>query len=118
MSLSGQPTPGLTVVAGAALIKARVSGSSVDRGLIGPVPPGLPPSVFKLSLQYGPSSSWHGLSVDAQLDTAGGHYANRANTLRVPSAATMDVGMRYAFTFSDVKANLRVQLRNIMDGYA
>ncbi len=117
MSLSGQPLTGLTVVAGAVFIKGRVSGSTVDRGLIGPVPPGLPPSVFKLSLQYGPSS-WHGFSVDTQFDTAGGHYANRANTFRIPSAATMDIGMRYAFTVSDVKANLRVQVRNIMDGYA
>ena len=117
MSLSGQPLAGLTVVAGAVFIKGRVTGSSVDRGLIGPVPPGLPPSVFKLSLQYGPAS-WHGFSIDTQMDTTGGHYANRANTFRIPSAATLDLGMRYAFTVGGTKANLRAQVRNIMDGYA
>jgi len=116
MSLTGQPLPGLTVVAGSVLLKARVSGSSVDRGLIGKVPPGIPPAIFRLSVQYGPAS-WGGFSVDTLIDTSTSHYANRANSFRIPSTALLDVGMRYSFTIDDVKANIRAQIRNVMDSY-
>lgn len=116
MSLTGQPFPGFTVVAGSVLLKARISGLSVDRGLIGKVPPGTPPNIFRLSLQYGPAS-WHGFSVDTQTDITSSQYANRANTLRVPAAALFDVGMRYAFKINDVTANIRAQIRNITDSY-
>lgn len=116
MSLSGQVMPGLTVVAGAVFLKARVTGSSVDRGLIGEVPAGVSPRIFRFNVQYGPSS-WHGLSVDAQVDASGSHNANRANTYRIPSAQTLDLGGRYSFTVMGTKANVRVQIRNVTNAY-
>ncbi len=116
MSLTGQPLPGVTVVAGSVLLNARISGLSVDRGLIGNVPPGTPPSIFRLSLQYGPSA-WRGFSVDAQTDYAASQYANRTNTFRIPAAVTFDVGLRYAFKINDVTASIRAQVRNVLDSY-
>ena len=116
MSLAGKPMSDVTIVAGAVFLQARVSGLSVDRGLIGRIPPGIPPQTFRFNVQYGPPT-WHGISADAQIDATGSHNANRANTLRIPSAATLDLGGRYAFTVGATKANLRVQVRNVMDAY-
>ena len=116
MSLTGQPLPGFTVVAGSVLLKARISGLSVDRGLIGNVPPGTPPSIFRLSLQYGPSA-WRGFSVDTQTDYTASQYANRTNTFRIPAAVVFDVGLRYAFKINGVTASIRAQVRNVLDSY-
>ncbi len=115
-SLTGQLMPGLTVVAGAVFLQARVSGLSVDRGLIGRVPPGNPPAVYLLNLQYGPAS-WEGLSVDAQLGFDGSHYANRANTFRIPSASALDLGGRYSFRVLGQRVTLRGQIRNVTNAY-
>lgn len=116
LSLSGQPVQGLTVVAGSVFLQPRISGLSVDRGLIGATPPGTPPRIFRLSLQYGPSS-WRGISVDTLTEYTSSQYANRANSFRVPAMATLDAGVRYAFKVHDTNANIRVQLRNVFNSY-
>ncbi len=116
MSLAGRPMTGLTVVAGAVFLQARVSGLSVDRGLIGRVPPGTPPTIMRLNVQYD-IPAWKGFSVDGQVEGTSSHNANRLNTLRVPSSATMALGARYAFTAMGVKSNVRFQVQNIMNSY-
>ena len=116
LSLSGKPLPGLTVIAGSVFLQARVSGLSVDRGLIGDTPPGTSPRLFRLSLQYGPSS-WRGVSVDTLTEYTASPFANRTNTFRVPGVATMDAGVRYAFKLYDANANIRLQLRNVFNSY-
>ena len=116
MSLAGRPIKGVTVVAGAMILQARVSGLPVDQGLIGDVPPGTPPTITRLNVQY-EIPAWHGLSVDAQVETSGSVYANRLDTLRAPATATLALGARYAFTALQAKANLRVQVQNITNAY-
>ncbi len=116
LSLSGQPVPGLTVVAGSVLLQPRISGLSVERGLIADTPPGTPPRIFRLSLQYGPSS-WRGFSVDTLTEYTSSQFANRGNTFRVPAMATLDAGMRYSFKVYDANANIRIQLRNVFNSY-
>lgn len=116
LSLSGSPVPGLTVIAGSVLLQARISGLSVDRGLIGDTPPGTPPRIFRLSLQYGPSS-WRGISVDTLTEYSSSLFATRANTFRVPAMATLDAGVRYAFKLYDANANIRLQVRNVFNSY-
>ena len=116
VSLSGPLLPGLNVVAGAVLIKARVSGSSVDRGLIGAVPVGTPPAVYIANLQYGPAS-WRGFALDAQFRQTASHYANRTNTFRIPANAATDVGLRYNFKVLGVDAVIRAQVLNVTDVY-
>jgi iron complex outermembrane recepter protein len=116
VSLTGRPIPGLTVVAGSVLLRARISGLSVDRGLIGDTPPGTPGSIFRLSLQYGPSA-WDGFSVDTQTDYTSSQYANRANSFSIPPAVTFDAGLRYAFKINNATANIRAQVRNVLNSY-
>ena len=115
-SLTGQLLPGLTIVAGAVFIKARVTGSSVDRGLIGNIPPGLSPAVYSLGLQYAPAS-WKGIGVDTQIKQTGAQYANRLNTFRVPATFSFDLGARYNFRIRDVAMTFRTQVFNITNEY-
>ena len=116
MSLTGKLLPDLTVVGGAVLIKARVTGSSVDRGLIGNVPQGLAPAVYTLALQYAPGN-WNGISVDTQFKETAGSYANRTDTLRVPETFSWDVGVRYNFKINATAMNFRAQVFNVTNEY-
>ena len=117
MSLTGQLAPGLTVVAGAVLVKARVSGVNVTSGQIGRIPFGVPAAVYTASLQYGPAA-WKGFAVDLQAKSTASEYTNRTNTFRIPASTTADVGMRYNFKAFGSDASLRFQLLNITDAYA
>lgn len=116
MSLTGRPLPGLTVVAGALFLKARVTGLPVDRGLIGEVVPGTAPRVLRFNTQYsGPA--WRGFMVEGTVDHEGAQMANRANTLRVKSLTTVSVGARYPFAVGKVHANIRAQVSNLFNTF-
>lgn len=116
VSISGQPIKGLKMIAGAMLLKARISGTTVEQGLIGNVPPGLTPVVGRLNVDYGPAA-WRGFSVNAQVNHEDSHYANRINTVRISSATTLDLGTRYNFKVYGVSAALRFNVRNITNTY-
>lgn len=117
MSLSGQPLEGLKVVAGAVLLQARVSGTTVDLGLIGDVPPGQTPVLVRFNADYGPAT-WRGFSVNAKVNFEGSHNANRLNTLRISSITTLDLGARYNFKVSDISASVRLDVRNVTNVFA
>jgi len=112
LSLSGQPLEGLTVVAGAVLLRARVSGFTVDQGVIGKIPAGSTPRLLRLNLQYGPKT-WDGLSVETQIEHKSAQYANRRNTFKRAASTTVNIGGRYQFNLFDSPASLRVQVLNL-----
>ena len=117
VSLSGQPLEGLKVVAGAVLLQARVSGTTVDLGLIGDVPPGETPVLIRLNADYGPAA-WRGFSVNAKVNFEDSHNANRLNTVRISSVTTVDLGARYNFKVYDTSASIRFDVRNVTDVFA
>ena len=116
-SLSGPIAPGLRVIAGAVLIKQRVSGLTVDQGLIGRVPAGEVPHTLRLNLQYGPAA-WKGFSVDGQVVNNGATFGDRLNTFKIPSSTTFDLGGRYQFKAYDVPASIRLQMTNVFNAYS
>lgn len=116
VSLAGQPVPDLTVVAGVMLLQPRISGSTVERGLIGPVPPGRTPQVIRFNSNYAPPS-WGGLSLEFQVDHRGANYANRLNTFKVPAVTLIDLGGRYKFQAFGGDASLRLQVQNVTNAY-
>ena len=99
-------------MAGAMLLKARVSGFTVDQGFIGKVPPGRTPVVARLNADYGPPA-WRGFSVNARINYEDSHYANRINTVKISSATTMDLGVRYNFNVYDISTSIRFDVRNV-----
>ncbi|MGE4064802.1 MAG: TonB-dependent siderophore receptor [Rhodospirillaceae bacterium] len=112
LSVSGQIAPGLTVVAGAMLLKARVAGGPAATGVIGPVPAARPNRIIRLTAQYGPPE-WRGFSVNAGINHDGRMYANRANTLRLAPLTTFDAGVRYNFRLYGHGASFRAQVQNV-----
>ena len=116
LSLAGEVTEGLTVVAGAVLLQARVSGPLVDQGLVGRVPFGRKPRVSNLNIQYGPPS-WNGLALELQAQNTVQGYADQANQLKLPSITTVDLGVRYRFELFDSPAILRFRAQNITNTY-
>lgn len=115
-SISGALIPGLTVVAGAVLLKSRISGLTVDRGAIGQVPFATFPRTLSLNVQYGPAS-WKGVSVDADVENLSSHFADRRNTFRIPAATTLNVGGRYRFKVGESPATLRLRIENVTNAY-
>ena len=116
VSLAGQPVPHLTVVAGVMLLQPRISGSTVDRGLIGEVPPGRTPQLIRFNANYAPPA-WSGFALETQIDHNGANFANRLNTFKVPGVTLMDVGARYRFKAFGGAAALRLQIQNITNAY-
>ena len=115
-SLSGQPLEGLKVVVGAMFLQARVSGFTVDQGIIGSVPPGRAPALIRFNANYGPPA-WKGFSVNGKINHEGSHFANRINTLRIPSATALDLGARYDFKLFEALSSLRFDVRNVTNVY-
>jgi len=115
-SISGEPLPGLTVVAGAVLLKARISGFTVDQGTIGEVPISTFPRVLTLNMQYGPAS-WMGISIDADIENGADHFADRLNTFKIPGATTLNIGGRYRFKLGESPATLRLRVQNVTNNY-
>jgi len=116
MSLSGRPAPGLTMIIGALALQARASGAPVDQGLIGDRSPGTPPFTFKSSIQYD-IPAVPGLSADVNFEVFKSYYANRANTLKVPTQTPLALGMRYDFRGVGETSSLRLQVQNIFNEY-
>ena len=117
ISATGQILPNLTMVTGIALLKGRVSGPLVDQGIIGSVPVGRDPLAMRISLLYAPPS-WHGLSLDGQLEHINKGYHLPRNQADIPARNVVDLGMRYRFTAMDAPMTLRVRLQNVTDTFA
>lgn len=116
LSLSGALAPGLTAVAGAMLLRARVEAHAALANVIGPIPVGRRNRNVRLNLQYGPAA-WRGFSVDGQVSHDGPAYATRANTVRVEGNTTLDLGVRYVFNVFNTPSSVRARVMNVTNTY-
>ncbi len=117
LSLAGQVFDGLSVVAGTVLLQARVSGELVDQGTIGNVPIGAKPRVSRLDVEYGPKE-WNGVSIDVRVENIKQGFADTANTLKLSSYTTLNLGARYRFETFEVPTTLRLRVENVTNTYA
>lgn len=113
-SLSGQVLPGLTVLAGAVLIDAKVTGDAVRLGRVGKRPVGSSPRTMLLNADWRPPGL-EGVSFDIGVTHSGDLVATRDNSAIIPSRTTVDLGMRYRFKMAGTDSVLRAQVRNIGD---
>jgi len=111
-SASGEVVPGLRVVGGVVLLRARLSGVLVDQGLVGAVPPDVDPRTVKLNIQYAPPA-WPAWSFDGQINNIADKFTDATNTFKVPSQTTLDLGGRYRFDIYGNAATLRAQVTNV-----
>lgn len=112
ISLTAKPVPGLNVVAGAVLMRPRVTGEAVDLGRLGERPLGRVGTTLDLRLDYQPPA-FDALSVDLGINYTGDRAARIDNTLFIPERAIVDLGARYRFKMGRTPAVLRVQIANL-----
>jgi iron complex outermembrane recepter protein len=115
LSLAGNPTPQLTLVAGSRFLDAEVSGDAVDSGLIGRKPVGKAKRYSIASADYRIEGT--GLSVDTIVENLSRQTANTANTVEVPGRTVMHLGGRYRFTAFGKPTTMRAQWSNIFARY-
>jgi iron complex outermembrane recepter protein len=123
LSLAGQPVKGLTVVAGAVLLDADVSGEAVDLGVIGPKPVGIMGRVIRANFDYRPSF-FGPLSLDLGIGYEGERIASSlkyeelgGRQLTTEPRAIFDIGARYQFKAGAAPATLRAQVTNLFNVY-
>ncbi len=117
LSLSGAPTDAISLVAGAVLIKPRVTGAAVELGRVGERPLGQPTAVVRGNLEYRPPA-WRGFSVDLAAAYPGRRPSSRDNLAWLPAYGVLDIGARYRFRIGDAPATLRLQVANVTNSYA
>jgi iron complex outermembrane recepter protein len=115
LSLAGDPRENLTVIVGTRWLDAKVSGPTVDAGLIGDEPVGKPRQYGLATADYRFAGT--GVSLDATLEAVTSAMANTANTIETPGRAVMHVGGRYRFSLFGKPATVRVLVQNVTDKY-
>jgi iron complex outermembrane receptor protein len=123
LSLAGQPIDGLSVVAGAVLLDADVSGEAVDLGRIGAKPVGTAGRIVRANFDYR-LPFFKGLSLDLGITNQAAQVASvrtyaelGGRQLTTDPQTLFDVGARYRFELGGTPATLRAQVTNLFDTY-
>jgi iron complex outermembrane receptor protein len=123
LSLAGRPIEGLSVVAGAVLLDADVSGEEVDLGIIGSKPVGTTGRTIRANVDYR-LPFFDPLSVDFGVAHQSGKVASAreyselgGRQLMTEPLTTFDVGARYRFKAGAAPATLRAQITNVFNVY-
>ncbi|HEU0097636.1 MAG TPA: TonB-dependent receptor [Allosphingosinicella sp.] len=123
LSLAGQPADGLSVVAGAVLLDADVSGEAADLGLIGPKPVGTARRTIRANFDYR-LPFFDRVSVDLGITHQAGKVASTleyaelgGRQLTTAPLTILDVGARYRFRAGSARATLRAQVTNVFNRY-
>lgn len=123
LSLAGQPIDGLSVVAGAVLLDADVSGEAVELGIIGPKPVATAARTVRLNFDWR-LPFFDPLSVDLGITNQSAEVASAleyaeldGQQLMTEPQTIVDIGARYRFKAGKAPATLRAQVTNLFDTY-
>ncbi|MFM7376931.1 MAG: TonB-dependent receptor [Erythrobacter sp.] len=116
ISLTARPVPGLNVVAGAVLMRPRVTGEAVEQGRLGERPLGRVGTTLDLRIDYQPPA-FDSLSVDLGINYTGARAARIDNALFIPERAIIDLGGRYRFKLGRTPTVLRAQIANLTNTF-
>lgn len=116
LSLTGHPVRGLTLVAGSVFIDPKISGASVDGGLIGSRPVGSVTRRSILNLDWMPAGQarW---SLDTAIESLSSREGNISNTLIAPARVTVALGGRYRTKLWGSGIAVRAQITNLLGEY-
>lgn len=116
LSATGTLVPRLTVVAGAMLMKPRVTGEAVEQGRVGRRPLGQPSRILTLATQY-EVPGLDGVQLTLNVTHRGTRAADTRNLVFLPARTIIDAGFRWRFDLGDNPALLRVTMLNVMNTY-
>lgn len=115
ISATGSPIKGLSLVAGAVLMKPRVTGAPVADGRLGSRPVGQAARTLTLS------GTWElpprGLALTFAANHHGARPADQLGVTRTSAATIVDLGLRYRFDVGETPALLRLQVTNVADTF-
>jgi len=117
LSLAGALTPRLSIVAGAVVLRARVTGEGVALGRVGPLPVGQAARTLRLDADWR-APVLDGLSLTLGIDHLGRVPATRENLVFLPARTFVNVGGRYQFRLGRNPASARLLVSNLFDTYA
>lgn len=115
LSATGALAPGLKVVAGGTLLRARISGDEVAAGAIGRRPVDVPSRKLIASLDWRPPGS--PTSIDLAIEHIGPNVGDSLNRVRVRPITTLDLGVRHRFRLGSSNALFRLQATNLLNQY-
>ena len=114
LSLAGNVTPRLNLVAGAVLSRPRVTGEGVTLGRIGRRPVGLAARRLEINLDW--QTPWlEGLSLDLSGSHSSRIPATVNNLVSIPARPNVDIGARYRFRIGSTAASARIGINNLTD---
>jgi iron complex outermembrane receptor protein len=119
ISFSGALTPNVNLVAGAVLLKPKVTGEGVALGRVGPRPVGLPTRSIMFNADWR-TPFLDGVSFDIAVSHASHIVSTRDNLVGIPARTLIDLGGRYRFRISTHDATLRLWVSNVTgeEGFA
>lgn len=110
VSAVGKLTSAWTVMSGVTLLTPRIEGGADD----GKAPLSVPKLVAKLYSEYALPFA-PGLSLTGGVYHTGKRWATEANTSRLPSYTTFDLGLRYTTKVAGKLTSLRLIVNNLAD---
>lgn len=116
VSLSGSPWRAVTLVAGAVVLRPRVTGEDVELGRVGARPVGLPDRTLMLNVDWKIARPQN-LSIDMSATYESETISTRDNLVAIPGRTLVDLGGRYKFSIGGRDATLRFQVTNLTNEY-
>lgn len=117
LSLTANPTDRLNIVAGAVMMKPRVTGEAVVSGRVGRKPLGQSAAILRGNANY-KLPFLAGVSLDVAASWFSERAASRDNLVTLDPYMLLDVGARYQFKLGRSPATFRVQMQNVTDTFA
>lgn len=113
VSLSGQVTPNLTIVAGAVFLQARIN-PGVGVTLVNNEPLGRYPRIIRLNAEYR-LPMVPGFSVDGQVEAVSSRIGSLDGIAKIPARYSGNLGLRYRFKAWQTPMSFRGQVLNVTD---
>ncbi|MBN9545285.1 MAG: TonB-dependent receptor [Alphaproteobacteria bacterium] len=114
LSLSGNVTDQINIVAGAMLSEPAVGGEAVRLGISGDRPVGITPRKLIFAANWRPSGM-KGISFDLGLNHFGNVPATLSGVAVVPAYSTIDWDTRYEFLMGHEAASLKLAVMNMLN---
>jgi iron complex outermembrane receptor protein len=117
MSLAGKVSADFSIVAGAVILRPRVTGEGVRLGRVGSRPVGLPARTLRLNADWRPPFEDR-LSIDFGVAHGARRPGTRDNSVYAPGRTIVDFGARYRIREGDRPLTVRLSATNVFNTYA